>query len=149
MHEGFPLPQIDWAPTAEFWQGASAGELRIPRCTSCQRLCWYPLGRCTTCAQESFRWEKVSGKGTLFTWVVLQHAFLPAYQSSLPFVSALVTLEEDERVRLPTRIVDVQPEQLSIHLAVEVCFRPLSFEGVEGEVLAPFFRPVEGSAGKP
>ena len=148
MHEGFPLPQIDWEPTAEFWNGAAAGELRIPRCTSCGRLAWYPLGRCVSCAGESFAWEAVSGRGTLFTWVVLQHAFLPAYKGSLPFVSALVTLEEDERVRLPTRIVEVDPEQLSIQLPVEVCFRPMSFDGVEGEVVAPFFRPSQSSSAK-
>jgi len=72
----------------------------------------------------------------------VRHAFLPHYARHVPFVSALVTPEEDERVRLSTRILDCGPEDLAIDQAVEVCFRPLSFDGVNGQVTAPFFRPV-------
>ena len=73
---------------------------------------------------------------------MLEHAFLPQYAGDLPFVSALVTLEEDERVRLPTRVVDCEPTDLAIDQRLQVCFRRLRFDGVQGEVLAPFFRPV-------
>ena len=141
MHEGFPLPQIDWEPTREYWAGAMRGELRIPRCSGCERLCWYPLAECGACGASSLVWETMSGRAELFTWVTLQHAFLPAYADVVPFVSALVTLEEDPSIRLPTRIVDVAIDSLAIGQPMEVCFRPMSFTGVEGEVVAPFFRP--------
>lgn len=143
MREGFPLPDVDWEPTREYWAGAAEGELRMPRCTACGNFAWYPDGKCRSCGGSEVAWEKVSGRGKLFTWVVLEHAFLPQYAKQLPFVSALVTLEEDEGVRVPTRIVDCEPGQLTIDQPVEVCFRPLRFEGVEGEVMAPLFRPVE------
>ena len=42
MRREFPLPDLVWEPTAEFWAGAARGELRIPRCDSCGRLRWYP-----------------------------------------------------------------------------------------------------------
>lgn len=142
MREGFPLPDVDWEPTREYWAGAARGELRMPRCTACRRFVWYPDGNCLGCGADSVEWETVSGRAKLFTWVVLEHAFLPQYANNLPFVSGLVTLDEDESVRIPTRIVDSTPENLVIGQPLEVCFRPLRFEGVEGEVPAPLFRPV-------
>ncbi len=142
MREGFPLPDVDWEPTREYWAGAAEGELRMPRCTACRRFCWYPDGTCLACGGEAVVWERMSGRATLFTWVVLEHAFLPQYAGTLPFVSALVSLDEDPGVRVPTRIVDCDPADLAIDQPVEVCFRPLRFDGVEGEVVAPLFRPV-------
>lgn len=143
MREGFPLPDVQWEPTREYWAGAARGELRLPRCLQCRSFHWYPDGdTCRACGAQAIEWETVGGRGRLFTWVLLEHAFLPQYASGLPFVSALVTLDEDPSVRLPTRIVDAAPESLRIDQPVEVCFRPLRFEGVEGEVVAPLFRPV-------
>lgn len=144
MREGFPLPDVDWEPTREFWAGAARKELRLPRCSACGRFHWYPDGDvCTSCGAKGIVWETIGGQGRLFTWVVLEHAFLPQYASELPFVSALVTLDDAPGVRLPTRMVDCPTESLRIDQAVEVCFRPLRFEGVDGEVLAPLFRPTD------
>ena len=145
MHAGFPLPQVDWEPTREYWAGAARGELRIPRCSRCERLSWYPLGACGACGESTLVWETMSGRAALFTWVILRHAFLPAYGDAVPFVSALVTLEEDSSIRLPTRIVDADVELLTMGQALEVSFRPLAFAGVDGEVIAPFFRPIVSS----
>jgi uncharacterized OB-fold protein len=139
----FPLPDTEWAPTRPFWAAAARAELAIPRCDGCRRLHWYPEPRCRRCGGERHTWERVSGRGTLFTWVVLRHAFLPQFGDELPFVSALVALEEDPGVRLATRIVDCAPEALAAEMPVEVVFRPLRFAGIQGSVTAPFFRPVE------
>ncbi len=140
MRAGFPLPDVTWEPLRPLWAAAARGELHLPRCSSCARICWYPE-TCPDCGETTFSWEPMSGRGRLFTWVVVRHAFLPQYKGLVPFVSALVTLEEDERVRLATRIVDAAPADLRIGQPVEVCFQPLSFDGVDGTVPAPFFRP--------
>jgi uncharacterized protein len=142
----FPLPDMEWPPTREFWAAAARGELAIPRCEGCGRLHWYPEERCRRCGGERHAWERMSGRGELFTWVVLQHAFLPQFRESLPFVSALVALEEDPAVRLATRIVECDPASLTKDMPVEVVFRPLAFAGIERTVTAPFFRPREGGA---
>jgi uncharacterized OB-fold protein len=141
MRAGFPLPDTAWEPTAEYWAGAARHELRIPRCESCGRLAWYPTARCRHCRGEAFTWETMSGRGTLFSWVVVTHAFLPQFADLIPFVPALVALEEDPAVRLATRIVDCDPAALAFEMPVEVVFRPLAFTGVDGEVTAPFFIP--------
>jgi hypothetical protein len=66
-------------------------------------------------------------------------------------VTALVTIAEDERVRLPTRLIGLpatpRGPQPQIGMEVQVRFAPLRFPGVDGEVLAPFFGPVTPAYG--
>jgi uncharacterized protein len=137
----FPLPDLDWLPTAPFWAGAAQRELRIPRCDSCGRFCWYPHEQCSACSGESFTWVVTSGRGTLFSWVVVTHAFLPQFADLVPFVPALVALEDDPAVRIPTRMVNCDASDLAFEMPVRVTFEPISFTGVDGEVTAPLFEP--------
>ena len=141
MRPDFPLPDVSWPPTAEFWAGAARDEIRIPRCDSCGRFCWYPREVCRHCKGAAFTWETMSGRATLFSWVVVTHAFLPQFADLVPFVPALVALEEDPLVRLPTRMVDCDAEALDFDVPVVVTFRPITFAGVDGSVIAPMFVP--------
>ena len=75
MRPDFPLPDTTWEPTREFWAGADRHEVRIPRCEQCGRCCWYPRDECRFCGGTSFRWDTMSGRATLFSWVVVTHAF--------------------------------------------------------------------------
>ena len=141
MRSDFPLPDTDWEPTREFWAGAEREELRIPRCDSCGRLCWYPSSRCRYCDGTAFTWDTMSGRGTLFSWVVVTHPFLRQFADLVPFVPALVALEDDPAARLATRIVDCEPDQLDFEMPVRVEFRPISFAGVDRSITAPLFVP--------
>ena len=135
----FPHPDLEWEATAEFWAGAACSELRVPRCDACARLHWYPTEKCRHCKGEVSTWETMSGRGTLFSWVVVTHPFLPQFADLVPFVPALVALEEDSSVRIPTRMVDCDPTDLAFEMPVAVAFRSLEFAGVEGATLAPCF----------
>lgn len=137
----FPLPDLDWEPTAEFWAGAARSELRIPRCDGCGRLRWYPEDECRHCHGGPYTWETMSGRGTLFSWVVVTHPFLPEFADLTPFVPALVAIDEDPAVRIPTRMVDCDPGDLEFELPVRCVFRRLTFTGVDGSVTAPLFAP--------
>lgn len=141
MRPDFPLPDTDWEPTREFWAAAARGQLVIPRCGACGAYCWYPERTCPACRAESFRWAPMSGRGRLFSWAVVRHAFLPQFAEEIPYVSGLVALEEDPGVRLVTRIVGAEPPELEFDMAMRVVFAPLRFPGVEREVMAPFFTP--------
>jgi len=139
---GFPLPDTDWAPTAPFWAAAADRRLSLPQCDSCGRLVWYPADTCRRCGSTGGQtWVDLSGRGSLFSWVVVHQQFLPQYDP--PYVTGLVAVDEDPAVRLATRLVEVDPTDpgLSIDQPVEVVFGPLTFSGVEGQVTAPFWRP--------
>lgn len=139
---GFPLPDTDWAPTSPFWAAAADRRLSLPRCDACGRLVWYPADTCRRCGSEAHTWVDLAGRGTLFSWVVVHQQFLPQYEP--PFVTALVAVDEDPAARLAARLVDVDPAVLAIDQPLEVAFAPLRFPGVDGEVIAPFWRPAAG-----
>ncbi len=141
--ETFPLPDVSNPFLAPFFDGAAKGELLITRCRLCDVLVWYPEESCPTCSND-LEWVQVSGRATLFSWAVVRRPFLPAFEDMVPFVTALVALDEDPHVRLCSFIVDVDPEPLSIDSPVEVVFRPLQFATVPGQfVIVPMFKPAE------
>jgi uncharacterized OB-fold protein len=137
--DDFPLPDVDDPVTAPFFAGAARGELVITRCDDCGDFVWYPQA---TCPRDGGRltWTPVSGRGTLFTWAVVRRAFLPAFEDRVPFVTALVALEEDPAVRLCTYIVGTAPDDLVADAPVAATFRPLEFTTVPGKsVVVPMF----------
>ncbi|MBW2385567.1 MAG: OB-fold domain-containing protein [Deltaproteobacteria bacterium] len=141
MRAGFPLPDVNWEPTRGFWQAAQRRELQMPRCERCGLINWYPPPRCRACECESLGWSSLSGRATLFSWSHVSRALFDGYASKAPYITGLVALEEDPRVRLVTLLVDCLPEDLTIDMPVEVVFRVLEFPDVEGSVIAPMFRP--------
>ena len=142
MHDTFPLPDLSVDALRPFWDGAARHELTMPRCDGCGRLHWYPAPACRRRpAREAFTWERLAGRGHLFSWVIVRHAFLPQFEGLVPFVPALVALDEDPAVRLVTRIVGADPGALSFDQPVVAVFQPLRFPGVDAEVVAPLFTP--------
>ncbi len=145
----FPLPDTDWDATRAFWAGAERSELVIPRCGGCAVYQWYPAPVCKTCGGEQLVWTAVSGRGRLFSWAVVRHGFLKPFANKVPYVTGLVTLEEDPAVRLVTNLVDCEADGLTVDMPVRVVFRPLVFPDTERQVMAPMFTPAsEPVAGK-
>jgi uncharacterized OB-fold protein len=138
--DDFPLPDVDDPITAPFFAGAARGELVVPRCGECGAYVWYPRNACPDDG-GALTWSRVSGRGTLFSWAVVRRAFLPAFADKVPFVSALVALEEDPAVRIVTYLVDAEPDTLRADEPVEVQFRPLTFSTVpDCSATVPIFR---------
>jgi uncharacterized OB-fold protein len=135
----FPLPDVDDPLTAPYFAGAARGELVVTRCASCGEYVWYPQEQCPHDG-GALEWVAVSGRATLFSWAVVQRAFLPAFADKVPFVTALVAIDEDPAVRLCTYLVDADPSTLTADAPVVVTFRPLAFSTVpETSVVVPMF----------
>ena len=141
MRAEFPLPDTTWPVLAEYWAGAAAGELRIPRCEACGRYEWYPRETCSGCGESAFAWTVMSGKATLFSWSEVSFGWVPQFRDKVPFVSGLAALDEDRSVRVATLVVDAPADDLAVDMPLEAVFRPLEFTGVEGSVVVPLFRP--------
>jgi uncharacterized OB-fold protein len=139
---GFPLPDTDWPGAAGFWAGAAVDELRVTKCEApaCGRYVWYPQDTCPVCGGP-VGWARVSGRATLFSWAVVEQVLLPQFAGLVPYITGLAALDEDPSVRLCTRIVDADAGDLRIDMPLEVTFGELCFDGVDGAVRAPFFRP--------
>jgi hypothetical protein len=136
-----PIPDLTFAPTRPFFEAAARGELRIPRCEACGRWQWYPAERCGGCGGERLAWALASGRATLFSYAIVHRALLKELAPLVPFVTALVALEEDPAVRLATRIVDCEFTALRVEMPVRAVFRPLGYPSAPWDLVVPFFTP--------
>jgi uncharacterized OB-fold protein len=130
----FLLPELT-EETAPFWEGTARGELLVQRCGGCQHLRFPPRPMCPWCRSFDATWERMSGRGTVWSWAVPHPPLLPAYAEIAPYVSAVVTLDEDPSLRM-VGMVDGDTAGLAIGDAVQVVFP----EPVEDVVLPRWTR---------
>lgn len=128
-----PLPRIT-PDNGPFWEGARRHELRLPRCRDCKRFWWPPGPVCPDCLAEHYEWTRVSGRGTISSWVVFHKLYFPSFAVDIPY--AVVQVELQEGPRLISNLVDVKNQEIRIGMPVEVVF-----EDVTAEVTIPRFRP--------
>ena len=105
---------------AEFFRWHGQRELRIQRCDDCGTFLHPPRATCPACYGRSLGWQLVSGQGTVFSWIVNHRAMTAETAALGVYVSALVELSEG--IRLLTRLVDVDPSEVTAGLAVTVTF---------------------------
>ena len=99
----FDLPTPD-PSTEPFWDAARQGRLVIRRCQACRRAHFYPRPFCPSCWSDQVSWEEASGRATLYTWSVVYQNDLPPFGERVPYVAAVVDLEEGPRMM--TNVVD-------------------------------------------
>lgn len=135
-----PIPRPQDPVEQEFWRRCQDGRLHFQRCSACRAWRHLPRYMCARCGSPEFAWEPSSGKGTLFTWTVTHQALHPAFAAEVPYVAAVVELEEG--VRMATRLVDCDPAKVALDMPVE-----LVFESVGDDFRLPVFRPITAEAG--
>lgn len=115
-----------------FWTGGARGQLLILWCTGCGRWVHPPQATCPGCGWE-LEPRPVSGRGTVFTFTINRQAFRP--DVPVPYVVAIVELEEQAGLRFTTNVVGCDPEAVSIGMPVSVAFEQA------GEAWVPVFAP--------
>ena len=130
-----PLPKIN-ADTKPFWDACRNHELRFQKCTECGHVRWPPSIICPLCYSNKTEWIRASVKGKVFSFVVYHKAFHPAFEADLPYVVAMVELQEGPHFL--TNIVGCDPGAVSCEMPVDV-----SWEDITEEFSLPKFRPVE------
>lgn len=116
-----------------FWTGGGEGELRILHCADCGQYTHPPLPVCFFCKGDNVAPKAVSGRGTVHTFTVNRRAWLPGM--AVPFVFAVVELDERPGLFVMTNIVGCEPAAVRIGQRVRV-----RFERHE-DVWLPMFEP--------
>lgn len=120
MTDEFRLLPAVTPETEHFWRGGAQGELVILRCTSCGTYIHPPAPVCPSCLSREQKPEAVSGRGEIVTFTVNHHPWNPTV--AVPYVIALVELDEQKGLRLATNIVACAPEEVRIGMRVRVTF---------------------------
>ncbi len=122
-----PLPRptlLTWP----FWRAAHEHRLIIQRCEDCGKLRFYPSEGCNHCSSTAYRWIDVSGRGKVYSWIVVRRTVDAPWQKRLPFVSAIISLDEQPSVLVPGLLTDIAPEAVTADLPVQVWFEDLTAE---------------------
>ncbi|MBN1374566.1 MAG: OB-fold domain-containing protein [Dehalococcoidia bacterium] len=136
-----PLPEIT-PDKKTFWEAAYRHELLLMKCSYCghYRMPLYAGDSymCSDCnSTQPPLWVKSSGKGKIITWTTVHRAFHPSFADEVPYIVALVLLNEG--VRMFANLRGIKPEDIHENQEVEVFFEKLS-----AEIMLPQFHPVTG-----
>lgn len=129
-----PLPTIV-GETLPYWEACRREELLIQRCDSCAQYQFYPRAICAHCWVGNVQWVKSTGRGTVWTFTVTYQNRSPGFSDEVPYVLALVELEEG--IKMFTNIIQCEPRNVYIGMPVEVTFIKAT-----NNVTIPYFKPV-------
>lgn len=131
------LPRQD-AETAPYWDAARDGKLLIKECRGCGAPFFYPRAACPRCWSVQTAWREASGRGSVYTFTVVYQNDLPPFRDRLPYVVAIVELEEG--VRMTSNVEGIAPEDVRCGMPVAVAFRE-ERRSEDDVVSIPVFRP--------
>jgi uncharacterized OB-fold protein len=128
-----PLPRPNKL-SQPFWDGAKRHELLLQKCSACGHLWFPPSARCPKCLSPEYTWAKATGRGKVWSSIVMWQSYFPSFETDIPYNVAYVELEEGPR--LMTNIIGCENDAIYCDMAVEVVF-----EDVTAEISLPKFRP--------
>ncbi len=130
-----PYP-IACALTRPYWDAAREHRLVLQRCSACLEYQHPPAEACRACTSTAVAWVEVSGRGTVFSFIVDHRNEVPGHDGR--YVVAFITPEEagEGKVRLATNVIDCDPASVTIGMPVVACFVEL-----KPGIVLPQFRP--------
>jgi uncharacterized OB-fold protein len=130
-----PVPDAESAP---YWEAAAEGRLVFRRCDACGHAFLYPRSACPRCWSTDVEWVEASGRGTVYSFTVIHRNDLAPFRDRLPYVVAVVELEQGPR--LTTNVEGVDPAEVRCGMPVRVAFREESHDHGD-PMTVPVFRP--------
>ena len=119
---GIPLPKPD-ADTQAWWDAAAQGKLIYQHCRDCDNSQFPPRSFCMACHGRALEWRESAGSGTIASFTEVMRAPIPAFREMVPYVIALVDL--DEGFRMMVNIVESDHAAVAIGARTRTVFREL------------------------
>ena len=129
---GRVLPELTEL-TDFFWKSGEDGKLRFQRCSECGELRHPPSAVCPYCRSHEWAPAEVSGRAVVAGFTLNEQMWIPSFPP--PYLIAIVAIEEDDRIRLTTNLVNVEADDVFVGMKVQV-----RFEHTE-DVWVPLFEP--------
>lgn len=120
-------------PESEFfWRSGADGILRFLCCGACSYYIHPPAPFCPRCGGRDAKPAAVKGTASIYSYTINHHPWSP---NGTPYVLAVVAIDEQEDVRLTTRIICSDVNDVEIGMKVVVTFKQVD------DVWLPLFRP--------
>lgn len=131
-----PAPQPQIQLDEEFWAHCASERLCFQVCSSCDTWRHLPRLMCAGCGSAEWEWRESAGRGRLYSWTVTHQAMMPQFVPYVPYIVAVVEL--DEGVRMISHLRGIDPGNLELGLPVV-----LEFDRLNDDVALPMFRPAD------
>lgn len=115
-----------------FWDAAKQGELVAQACADCGALRSPPRPMCPHCNSVASEPRRLSGRGSVYTWVIPRYPPIPGFADAIVAVIDLA-----EGIRMVSNVRGIAYEDITADMPVEV-----AFEDAEEGWRVPVFRPV-------
>jgi uncharacterized OB-fold protein len=115
LPEDWLVPQLDANNQAFF----TSGKIALQTCAGCGTVQHPPEDLCHRCQGTAFKTREVAPRGSLYSYTVVRHPTHPGLSKSIPYVVALVSLDELPDVRITGNLLQIAPEKLRIGLPVK------------------------------
>ena len=130
-----PLPKPSkWSKP--FWEGTKERKLLLKTCNDCGHVDHPPYLYCTNCMSEDHSWVEASGIATLFSYAINTYGVPFPFMEDLPYVLALVDLEEG--IRMISNVVNCDHNKLEKGMVLQVIF-----EETSEDVFLPKWQPTD------
>jgi len=142
---GMPQPDPDDPVSAGHWAACAEGRFTVQRCRDCDTAQHPPELNCHHCHGFDLHWVDAAPAGRAATgpttgkvWshVTPAHPAHPALKDHGPYNVSLIQLDDVPEIRVIGNVIDIDPAQVQIGLAVEVVF-----ERTTDDLVQPRWRP--------
>jgi len=127
-----PLPLIN-EDNRPYWEYCKKHELRMQKCEGCGHIRFPVSILCPNCHSMDAVWTKLSGKGSVFSYIVFRIPYHESYKEDIPYTVAIIQL--DEGPRMESNLIVQDPEDIRIDMQVTVFF-----DDVTNDVSLPKFK---------
>ena len=128
-----PLPEAS-IETEPFWAAVQERRLIMPTCNACAAVTFPPTVACPQCSSRDFTWTEMSGRGKVYSFTVYHRVYHPAFKDKVPYVVAVVEL--DEGPRIISNVVGIAVGDVTCEMPVAVMY-----EEARDGYLIPKFTP--------
>jgi uncharacterized OB-fold protein len=105
---------------APYWEAAAEGRMVIQGCVDCGAAIFPPRPLCPACWSSAVEWRDASGRASVESFSVVHRAPNESFVAEVPYVVALVRL--DEGPRLMTNVIGCDPDDVRIDMRVRVVY---------------------------
>ena len=117
----FLVPGPDFE-TEPFWTAIRNHEFKLQQCRPCSKFRWPPQQTCPYCQAEDYQWQTLSGKATLYTYIIITQPVFPQWREIAPYNVVQVAPDEAPNVHMVSNVVDVDNADLKIGMPLEIVY---------------------------